>query len=689
MVRDDFFSQPKENPPSKKEKTGQDIKSGSTLESSLGASLDAQLASPYDRFAAFVADSILFWPIMSLLISSFSRHSVDAQIMGNEDAWLTAKISAGVASVIACILYQTVFVAAFGATPGKMALRLKVVPVWEKRKVRSLEAFLRSIAWCLEIALFGAPFIAVFGNERRRPLHDRVAETIVIVDGKKRFSVGRPSLAEMSLASGVQAAVLACCALVVSFQIFHSHGDSHTARIAEEMEEKGQLCQEVGEAQKTWSTPTGKAGKMPSRLTVAMTMFTADLLDENCLKLESDFSLWRNEDKALAYLARGLSDSANDKIYDSYLDKACETEADSDACRMVGLVRSSEDENFAGETQAREDEIDSVIATLGQTTSDEGSAYLKVWAIRHLMDRGDYSKALALIDSVVPSQHLGAFFARERAMALWLVGKKEDARLAMRTSMDLLDSNSSVELSRWFCSNETAEEGCSEASRISCGLLSDAVDRTSHLLSSSEIAATYVKAETCRARISREKLADLEEKILDRDGKSYVEALSLLENNKRESAIDRLKKIADVHDGSGPFYFAANSRLAELAGSPEELKVIRDRWMQQDSSEEGWKLLGHTLLEKLGSIHAWDQALSVGLKMAEFQKTDRTLYKSMIVAAFHAGNQSVAEGLIERFSKMQTQMQSQAVGPQSRLPASADGYDDVVKEIESRKTGAK
>ena len=115
--------------------------------------------------------------------------------------------------------------------------------------------------------------------------------------------------------------------------------------------------------------------------------------------------------------------------------------------------------------------------------------------------------------------------------------------------------------------------------------------------------------------------------------------------------------------------------------------MIRERWMQQDSSEEGWKLLGHTLLEKLNSIHAWDQALSVGLKMAELQKTDRTLYKSMIVAAFHAGNQSIAEGLVERFAKMQTQ--SQAMGPQSRLPASADGYDDVVKEIESRKTGAK
>ena len=702
MVLDDVFSKPAKDPQLPE---GQDQKTASSDDSAAyRASLETQLAAPIDRIAAFVADFVVvFLPIAALVVSPFRRHAVDAQIMGNEEAWLTATISTGVAALIAFILYQTVFVALFGATPGKMALRLKVVPVWEKRKIRSLEAFLRSIAWCLEVALLGAPFIAVFSNEKRRPLHDRVAETIVINDSQKKSSAGRPSLAEISLASGVQAAILVCCALVAAFQLFSSRNDSRSARLAEELEEKGQLCQEVGETQRTWQNNTyrtPRVGETPSRLTVAMTMFTADLLDENCLKLESDFALWRNEDKPLGYLARGLSDSDNDRVYDSYLDKACETAPRSDACKMVGLIRSTEDEELSGSAAMREKEIAAVIATLNQKNSTEGAPYLRIWAIRHLMDRGDYTKALALIDSVESSQHMGTFFARERAMALWLIGEKSQARLAMRTSVDLLDSDSSVELSRWFCANETAEEGCSEASRVSCGLLSAAVDRTAHLLASSEIAATYVGAETCRSKMSGapltdEKLSDLEEKILDHDGKTYVEALSLLEKNQRETAVTKLKKIADVHDGSGPFYFAANTRLTELADSADELKVIRERWLQQDANEEGWKLLGHTLLEKLTSIHAWDQALSVGLKMSELQKTDRKLFKSMIVAAFKAGHDSIAQGLIERL--VQIEKQAENVTSSSRLPASINGvvtnadgdaYEAVLKELGSRKNGA-
>ena len=77
------------------------------------------------------------------------------------------------------MLYRTIFVGAYGATPGKMAVKARVVNA-DGSKVSYAKAFARSLAEYLSIVtLFIGYILAAFDSEKRA-LHDRVCGTRVI-----------------------------------------------------------------------------------------------------------------------------------------------------------------------------------------------------------------------------------------------------------------------------------------------------------------------------------------------------------------------------------------------------------------------------------------------------------------------------------------------------------------------------
>jgi len=77
------------------------------------------------------------------------------------------------------MLYRTIFVGAYGATPGKMAVKARVVNA-DGSKVSYAKAFARSLAEYLSIVtLFIGYILAAFDSEKRT-LHDRVCGTRVI-----------------------------------------------------------------------------------------------------------------------------------------------------------------------------------------------------------------------------------------------------------------------------------------------------------------------------------------------------------------------------------------------------------------------------------------------------------------------------------------------------------------------------
>jgi uncharacterized RDD family membrane protein YckC len=79
--------------------------------------------------------------------------------------------------------YETFFVGKFGATPGKMALKIKIINA-DGSKVGYLKAFGRLFAnWLSGIILCIGYIMAAF-DEEKRALHDRICNTRVILKTK-------------------------------------------------------------------------------------------------------------------------------------------------------------------------------------------------------------------------------------------------------------------------------------------------------------------------------------------------------------------------------------------------------------------------------------------------------------------------------------------------------------------------
>jgi uncharacterized RDD family membrane protein YckC len=75
--------------------------------------------------------------------------------------------------------YDTWFVGKYGATPGKMACKLKIV-VEDGSRVSYLRAFGRHFAKWLSAMILLIGYIMAAFDDQRRTLHDRICETRVV-----------------------------------------------------------------------------------------------------------------------------------------------------------------------------------------------------------------------------------------------------------------------------------------------------------------------------------------------------------------------------------------------------------------------------------------------------------------------------------------------------------------------------
>jgi uncharacterized RDD family membrane protein YckC len=71
--------------------------------------------------------------------------------------------------------------AVWGTSPGKRVVRLRIVDADSGEPMSVTQSVLRTIGYLLTFAICGAGFLWVFFNPRRQALHDRIANTIVVV----------------------------------------------------------------------------------------------------------------------------------------------------------------------------------------------------------------------------------------------------------------------------------------------------------------------------------------------------------------------------------------------------------------------------------------------------------------------------------------------------------------------------
>src|SRR5690606_26547084 len=101
----------------------------------------------------------------------------------------------GVLILFVGIIYQSLFWYKMGATPGQWLMGLRVRNVLDvAQPLKMSQCMMRSIFWWLNILVAGIPFLSVYSHSQRRPLHDRVADTLVVSVRKRHTAV--PSVNE-------------------------------------------------------------------------------------------------------------------------------------------------------------------------------------------------------------------------------------------------------------------------------------------------------------------------------------------------------------------------------------------------------------------------------------------------------------------------------------------------------------
>jgi len=140
---------------------------------------DFHYAGFWIRFVAKFIDGVILG-MVGLLMTALAGFS----LLGQDSAMLT---TAGLASFIMIkvleiamgVAYATFFVGKYGATPGKMALSLKVVNP-DGSSVGYMKAFGRHFAEMVSAIILGIGYIMAAFDDEKRALHDRICGTRVI-----------------------------------------------------------------------------------------------------------------------------------------------------------------------------------------------------------------------------------------------------------------------------------------------------------------------------------------------------------------------------------------------------------------------------------------------------------------------------------------------------------------------------
>ncbi len=620
-------------------------------------------ALPLDRIASHVADLVLLAPIMALAMAPFRRAVTEARLLDRMVESDIAIVQSLFAAIFVGIIWETAFVTFWGTTPGRAIFGLRIVDVWTGEKPRAFHAFLRALAWWGSALILGAPFFGVYSNTKRRPVHDRVADTEVRSVNTRRQS-SPPKMTELAFGSLLTTATLFFASLVFTTQmiVVREHSDQATAAA------EPKLCEEVTVAQEDWE----KQDRVPPRIAVALSLTAAGYVDSDCLETEADYALWNNNGRLLGYLSKGLARfSQEPEDSEKYFAKVCDLEPDSDACRLVGWYR---DLANAKETDTVEDaDLPDKIETLARTmiapstrvarTGAEAPDWYRLIVLKELfLQRADPELTLKLTKESGRHLAIGAKLVEYRARALWRLGQKQEAKSTVFASADALPRRSRVVVTSWLCSRELYESSCSADAFRACEMMEGAADEAngdfavpSFLLAS----ARHAECRIGKGRGTSNLLASLAKHVVEDRGRDLFESIRLLRSSERQKGLELLRKIAasDEQD-EDLFVTEANIRLIEeLAKLPvadrevnKELLALRERWFTSSGARRyaDW---GRALFDALVNRGEWNKATEVGVLLGSDFEFDRGLQNRIAVAAWKAGKQKLAAELLDSVEK--------------------------------------
>ena len=634
-------------------------------------------ALPFDRLASHVADLVLLVPVMALAMAPFRRMILEAKLLENSFDSNWAFVQSLAAAFAVGVVWETFFIGMWGTTPGRAIFGLRVVDMWTGEKPRPFHAFLRGLTWWGSVLALGAPFFGVYGNSKRRPLHDRVADTEVRSRNTRRQSAP-PKISELAFGSLFATGAVFFASLVLTSQVYVLR---ESARLADG-KDKPSLCEDVSVAMDQWE---GREAK-PPRISVALSLSAAGVVDPGCLEVESDYALWADQGRLLGYLSKGIlrfsqNLDADSETAELYFSKVCEIEPDSDSCRLVSWYRSLSPSGEGREPEALEalEGLARSFVPNGPRVARAGSSvpdWMRLLVLRDLfVARGDPALILQLTQEPAKHELVGAKLVEYRARAYWRLDRKTEAKATVFASVDALPRRQRVQVTSWLCSRELYEgsgETCGADTLRACDLMERAADEDSGDFATPSFLVASLRNAECRIEKGRgtsSAYTEIAKHVDEPNGKKLIEALLQLRGQDREKGLSSLRDLASVAEAEGEgdlFVTEANIRLAEEIAkrsradkdSARELSDLRVRWFAARGSRryEDW---GRALFDAFVKREEWSKAAEVGLLLNGEVEGDRRLQSRIAIAAWKAGKQKIATEIVDSLEK-------------SRFPASLD-----------------
>lgn len=596
-----------------------------TGESSNSAStqLRDQLAKPLDRFGAVAIDlSAILLPLLLLVSSPLKRKLTESLVLHEEVGFFVSLAGMIAIFLLAIVFYQATMLRWFGATLGKMFFNLKVVNIWNRSTPNFSSSLLRSTIWVAECGMLFIPHLSVFSNDRRRPFHDRVADTVVVATGKSRAVL--PTIFEISFVRGVFSAAAMFLLLIVFANSKIILNDlRQQASLMDLLDGKKALCASVEEALKTW--PTNEVKASDARVRVAMALFAAGEVSKTCLQQEVSFFIKSmKEESPLAYLAQAFIHSSQPEISNRYLSRVCELDESDPSCLMSRVVEYWSEKKWT--------DVENTFDSL----RGEVPVHIAVWAIRHYTKRRIYSSAQRLIDTVSPQKALSHFLSEHRVRVSWWQGQKDQARAIAATALELTDGNSKMELAGWLCLREL-QEGCTGVDSYSCRTVARSGMREVDQLFNSEVALATIKQLACQ---SDENLMTLATLMPLPGAKKFISAMHAKHSKNTESAKAKFREITQNKELSDVFRGQAQVELVKVSDG-NELNDLKEQWKQSELGDE-WVEWGQALVSRFYEKGSFSSVIEVGQKLKETNVTDHHLDRAMIVAAYQMGKRRLA-----------------------------------------------
>lgn len=134
-----------------------------------------EVAPIWKRVLAYLIDDLL----ISMVLIGIYWDTI-MQNVNDPEALIYVTSSSWFILYVIRVAYQAIFVKMYGATIGKMVVKIRIIEVELLDNPSWKQSFLRSLLRALSEFLMYLPFFFVFTNTIYQSLHDRISKTLVI-----------------------------------------------------------------------------------------------------------------------------------------------------------------------------------------------------------------------------------------------------------------------------------------------------------------------------------------------------------------------------------------------------------------------------------------------------------------------------------------------------------------------------